>query len=122
MRSARWVVPIAVVSVVTAVLWYLKVYAVGPNDPVFFYLLPITLIALLYGTKSALLAASFAFGCADYFLYDPLYSFDITTMVEFGDLACFTLLTLLCVKCVKELFRPRQSKFPFANIRHRGWR
>ena len=45
-----------------------------------------------------------ATACADFFLYDPLYTFNIASRVEFGDLACFALLALIGVKCTSELF------------------
>ena len=47
-------VTLAVVSAVTAVLWYFKLATVGPEHPVFFYLLPIGVVMLLYGSRPAL--------------------------------------------------------------------
>jgi len=105
-RAVPATVSLAVVSVITAILWYLKLATVGPHNPVFFYVLPITLVAIVYGSGPALLGLFTAFACADFFLYDPLYSFDISSRVEFGDLTCFTLLALVGVKCATELFRP----------------
>lgn len=99
-------ISLAVIAAVTAVLWYLKLTPFSVRDPVFFYVLPIVVVALIYGRLPALLGAFAAFLCADYFLYDPLYSLNISSRVEFGDLACFTLLALIGVKCVGELFRP----------------
>lgn len=106
MRAKSVAVSLTVMAVVTAILWYLKLTPFSVRDPVFFYVLPVTAVALIYGRMPALLGACAAFLCADYFLYDPLYSLDISSRVEFGDLACFTLLALLGVKCVGELFRP----------------
>jgi K+-sensing histidine kinase KdpD len=102
-------VTLAVVSAVTAVLWYFKLATVGPAHPVFFYLLPIGVVMLLYGSRPALLAVFTAAACADFFLYDPLYSFNISSRVEFGDLTCFSLLALITVKCASELFRPAEK-------------
>ena len=99
-------IALAVISAVTAVLWYSKLATIGPDHPVFFYLLPIALVTIVYGSYPALLCIFAAAACADYFLYDPIYSFDITTRVEAGDLACFTFLALIGVKCVGEVFRP----------------
>jgi K+-sensing histidine kinase KdpD len=99
-------VSLMVVAVITALLWYLKLTIVSPHDPVFFYVLPIIVIAMVYGSGPALLGACAAFGCADYFLYDPLYSFDICSRQEFGDLAYFSLLTGIGVKCAGALFHP----------------
>ena len=103
------VVALAVVSAVTAVLWYFKLATVGPAHPVFFYLLPIGVVMLLYGSRPALLAVFTAALCADFFLYDPIYSFVISSQVAFGDLTCFSLLALITVKCTSELFRPSKK-------------
>jgi K+-sensing histidine kinase KdpD len=112
-RAIPAAVTLAVVSVITAILWYLKVATASPHDPVFFYLLPLMLVAILYGSRPALLGAVTAFACADFFLYDPLYSFDICSRAELGDLSCFALLALIGVKCTSELFRP-VAKVPAA--------
>jgi len=104
-------VTLAVVCAVTVILWHFKLMALGPEHPVFMYLLPIGLVMIFYGSLPALLAVFTAAACADYFLYDPLYSFVIDSRVEFGDLTCFTLLAVLGVKCAGELFRPG-AKFP----------
>jgi K+-sensing histidine kinase KdpD len=105
-RALPATVALAVVSAITLVLWYAKVMMSGPEHPVFFYLLPIALVTILYGRWPALLGVFAAVACADYFLYDPIYSFVIDTRVEAGDLACFMLVALLGVKCASELFHP----------------
>jgi K+-sensing histidine kinase KdpD len=105
-RALPAAISLTVVAVLTAILWYLKLSPLGLRDPVFFYVLPIILVAIIYGRGPALLGVCAAFLCADYFLYDPLYSLDISSRVEFGDLACFSLLALIGVKCVGEVFRP----------------
>ena len=103
-RTTPLGVSIAVVAVITAILWYAKVQRLGPDNPVFFYLLPITAVALLYGTRAALAGVIVAFVCADYFLYDPLYSLDISSRNELGDLSCFLLVAMFGVKCATKLF------------------
>ena len=105
-RALPAAISLTVVAVLTAILWYLKLSPLGLRDPVFFYVLPIILVAIIYGRGPALLGVCAAFLCADYFLYDPLYSLGISSRVEFGDLACFSLLALIGVKCVGEVFRP----------------
>src|ERR1700676_5384615 len=102
-------VTLAVVSAVTAVLWYFKLAHVGRARQVFFYLLPSGVLMLLYGSRPAFLAVFTAALCADFFLYDPIYSFVINSRVEFGDLTCFSLLALITVKCTSELFRPSEK-------------
>jgi hypothetical protein len=58
-----------------------------------------------------------ATACADFLSYDPLYTLDVSSRLEFGDLACFTFLALIGVKCGSELFWPSSkvaaSKSPF---------
>jgi K+-sensing histidine kinase KdpD len=105
-RAMPAAVALAVISAITLVLWYSKLTMFGPEHPVFFYLLPIALVTMLYGRLPALLGVFAAAVCADYFLYDPLYSFTIDTRVEAGDLACFMLVALVGVKCTSELFHP----------------
>jgi len=121
MRLIKAAVPVAValatVSAVTAILLYFKLATVGPDHPVFFYLLPIALVTIFYGSFPALLCVFTATACADYFLYDPIYSFNIDSRVEFGDLACFAFLALMGVKCASELFW-RSAKMPAPRSRH----
>lgn len=108
-RAEPVVVALAIVSVATAVLWLIKRGTGSDEHPVFFYLLPVALVAILYGRWPAVLGVIVATACADYFLYEPLYSMDIVTWEEFGDLSCFALLALLGVKCASELFRPTKT-------------
>jgi K+-sensing histidine kinase KdpD len=105
-RAVPAIVSLAVVFGVTAVLWCLKLTGVSLRDPVFFYVLPITVLAIAYGSGPAFLGVLAAFVCADYFLYEPLYTLDMSSRVEIGDLGCFSLLALSGVKCASALFRP----------------
>jgi len=100
------VVAFAVVSVVTAVLWLVKLEAVGPQHLVFFYLLPTAWVAVRYGSRPAMLCAIAATGCAAFFLYDPLYSFYVPKPVEMGELVCFAGLALIGAKCTADVLRP----------------
>ena len=108
MQFVKAAVPIVValvtVSAVTAILLYFKLATVGPDHPVFFYLLPIAVVTIFYGSFPAFLGVLTATVCADYFLYDPLYTLSIASRQEFGDLACFAFLALIGVKCASELF------------------
>jgi len=110
-------VTLAVVSVVTAILWYVKLAGIGPHHPVFSYLLPIALVAMLYGSVPAMLCIVIATVCAAFFLYDPIYSFSVANRLEYGDLICFTVLALIGVKCTVELLRPT-AKIPAAKPRY----
>jgi K+-sensing histidine kinase KdpD len=113
MRTVRRAIPVAVSLAVacsiTAILWYLKRGGDGLSHPVFFYLLPIALLAVSYGTLPALLCACAATACAAFFLYDPLYSFHVANPLEIGDLAFFVLLAVIGVKCTGTLLRPPAS-------------
>jgi len=117
MKAVRQAIPIAVslaiVCSVTAVLWYLRIAGAGPHHPVFFYLLPIALVAIVYGSLPALLCVSAATACAAYFLYDPAFSFRVANHLEIGDLVFFAILALIGVKCAEELLRPA-AKTPIA--------
>jgi K+-sensing histidine kinase KdpD len=105
-RALPVAVALAVVSVVTAALWLVKHASVGPQHLVFFYLLPTALVAVLYGTRPAMLCAIAASIAAAFFLYDPIYSFYVTKPVEWGELVCFTGLALIGAKCTADLLRP----------------
>lgn len=99
-------VTIAVVTAVTAILWYARQFAVGPHHPAFFYLLPIATVAILFGSRYGIFCAITSAACSAYFLYDPMYSFDVANSLELGDLICFVLLALIAIKCTRELMRP----------------
>lgn len=105
---------LAVVAVVTLVLWLVKVTQLGPHHLVFFYLLPTALVAVLYGSLPAMLCAIAAPICAAYFLYDPIYSFHVANTLELGELFCFAGLALIGAKCTADLLRPVTS-FPQQN-------
>jgi K+-sensing histidine kinase KdpD len=112
-----FVVTLAIVAAVTAVLFYCKLAGLGPHHPIFFYLLPIALVALLYGSLPASMFAIVATLCGAYFLYDPMFSFQVANRLEVGDLICFSILALMAVKCTFELLRPA-AKIPAARARY----
>jgi len=117
----KGMVPFAVtfagVAAVTAILLYFKLAGVGPHHPIFFYLLPIALVAILFGSLPATLFAVAATLCSAYFLYDPIYSFQIANPRELGDLVCFAVLAMMAVKCTFELLRP-VAKIPAVRARY----
>ena len=108
-RAMPVAVALAVVTLVTAVLWLVRHEAVGPQHLVFFYLLPTTLVAVLFGARSAMLCAVAATIAAAYFLYEPIYSFYVSKPVELGELICFAGLALIGAKCTADLLRPVAS-------------
>jgi len=105
-RAAPVALVFAVVSVVTAILWFIRISAVGPQHLVFFYLLPIALVATLYGSFLAMLYGIAATLCAAFFLYDPLYSFYVASPLDVGELVCFVSLALIGAKCAADLLQP----------------
>ena len=105
-RAAPVALVFAVVSVVTAILWSIRISAVGPQHLVFFYLLPIALVATLYGSLLATLYGIAATFCAAFFLYDPFYSFYVASPLDVGELVCFVGLALIGAKCAADLLQP----------------
>jgi len=110
-------VALAVAAVVTAVLWYAKVEGFGPYHPIFVYLLPIAMIAMIYGSLPATLCTAAATLCGVFFLYDPIYSFSVANTLQWGDLICFVGLALIGAKCAVELMRPT-AKIPSIKARY----
>ena len=105
-RAAPVALVFAVVSVVTAILWFIRISAVGPQHLVFFSLLPIALVGTLYGSFLAMLYGIAATLCAAFFLYDPLYSFYVASPLDVGELVCFVGLALIGAKCAADLLQP----------------
>jgi K+-sensing histidine kinase KdpD len=105
-RGTPVAVALAVVAAATAVLWLVKQTIGGDQHLVFFYLLPMALVAVLYGSLPAMLCAMAATACAAFFLYDPIYSFYVADPLGWGELICFTGLALIGAKCTADLLRP----------------
>jgi len=105
-RATPVAMVLAVVAIITAVLWLIRISVVGPQHLVFFYLLPIAVVASLYGSLPAMLYGIAAAFCAAFFLYDPLYSFYVTSPLEVGELVCFVGLALIGAKCAADLLQP----------------
>jgi K+-sensing histidine kinase KdpD len=95
-----------VVSAITAILWYAKLTGIGLHHPVFFYLLPIALVAILCGAMPAMLCTAAATVCSVYLFYNPIYSFQVANTLEWGDLICFVVLATIGIKCSIDLARP----------------
>jgi K+-sensing histidine kinase KdpD len=105
-RTAPVAIVLAIVSAVTAILWIVRTSAVGPQHLVFFYLLPIALVATLFGSLLAGLYGIAATLCAAFFLYDPLYSFYVRSPLDVGELIWFVGLALIGAKCAADLLQP----------------
>lgn len=112
--NAMWILkraePVAaaltMASLATAVLWLVKQALGDEQHLVFFDLLPMALVAILYGGPSAMICVAAASICAAFFLYDPIYSFYVSDPADLGELICFTGLALIGAKCTADLLRP----------------
>ncbi len=91
-RATPVAVVLAIVAVVTAILWLFRSPIVGPQHLVFFYLLPTAVVATFYGGLPAMLCAVAA-----------------TLCVEVGELICFVGLALIGAKCAADLLQPLLS-------------
>jgi K+-sensing histidine kinase KdpD len=111
-RALPLAVSLAIIAALTAVLWYIKVTFGGSHQFVYIYLLPVILVRILFSDALAALSAAIASICANYFLQDhPLYSLYNADPLDYGDLVCFLLLSLLGIKCVfSEPLMPPKSK------------
>src|SRR5690242_4654577 len=99
----RWISPITVslllVAVTTALLWVLQP-RLQQEHLIFIYFVPTTLIAIRYGSLSAMgviIASSLA---AAYFLYSPQFSFMVSSRLELLEIVLFSLLALLASQVV----------------------
>ena len=99
----RWMTPITVslllVALTTAFLWVIQLQ-LKQDHLIFIYFVPTTLIALRYGSLSAMgvtVASSLA---AAYFLYPPNFSFAVGSRLEFMELILFSLLAMLASQVV----------------------
>ena len=96
--------------VVTAALWWARVALPGTvNHPVFFYLAPTAVLAMVYGVGEGALFAVAALICSAFFLYDPVYSFYVSSVHALGELFWFLVIALLGVKCLVELRRQSEK-------------
>jgi len=123
MKTLKDVIPfgvsIAVLAAVTLILWRLNP-TTSPQHLVYFYLLPVVLIAILYTGRLALLCAAIAMVLADYFLQYPIYSFANEDPLEYGDLICFAVLAAMAIKCIRVLVRPRAKILEVGSHHRRG--
>jgi two-component system sensor histidine kinase KdpD len=108
-RAEPVVAALAAASAATAVLWLVRQTLGGEPHLVFFYLLPMVLVAILYGVPSAIICVAAATVCSAFFLYDPIYTFYVSDPSDLGELICFAGLALIGAKCTADLLRPAMS-------------
>jgi len=125
----RWVRPITVsallLALTTGFLWMIDA-SLQYDHLVFIYFVPTALIAIRYGSLSAMcvtIAATFAVA---YFFYAPRFSFKVENPLDLFELVLFSLLALLASQVVsgfandKDVERRRQT--PRAAPGRANWR
>jgi two-component system sensor histidine kinase KdpD len=95
--SKRWVGPVlvaaALVALTTGIL--LAIYLAWQAEHLIFgYLIPITFVAVRYGSAPAILTAILSDLCAAYFLYPPDYSIYVADPLQVAEISFFSLLVL----------------------------
>jgi K+-sensing histidine kinase KdpD len=95
--SKHWfgpaLVATALVALTTGIL--LAIYlALQPEHLIFGYLIPITFVAVRYGSMPAIVTAVVSDVCAAYFLYPPDFSIYISQPLHMAELSFFSLLVL----------------------------
>jgi|SRR5581483_10102830 len=90
-RAFSIAVPPALIAVTTVVLSYMQT---DVRALIYFYLLPLALVAALYKIRTAIACSVVAVLCADYFLLDPIYSFYAS---DYGNLVWFAAAAALAI-------------------------
>jgi two-component system sensor histidine kinase KdpD len=95
--SKRWVGPVlvaaALVTLTTGIL--LTIYLAWQAEHLIFgYLIPITFVAVRYGSAPAIVTAIASDLCAAYFLYPPDFSIYIADPLQVAELSFFSVLVL----------------------------
>ena len=102
-------VSLALMAATTAILFYVHTTQTSPHRLVYFYLLPLVLIAVLFSGRLALVCAGIAVLAADYYLQDPIYSLYNSNILEYGDLIWFAALAALSIKTTRKLLPRRPN-------------
>ena len=99
----RWITPItgsvALLALTTAILWLIEA-KLQQDHLIFIYLVPTALIAIRYGSVSAMavtIASTFA---AAFLIYPPRFSFMVDNLLDLMELVLFCLLALLASQVV----------------------
>jgi len=92
-------VSVALLALTTALLWMIGA-RLHQNHLIFIYFLPTALIAIRYGSISAMCVAIASTFVAAYFLYAPQFSFRVESPLETLELVLFSLLALLASQVV----------------------
>lgn len=104
----RWVTPItasaALLALTTGVIWLVDA-PLQHDHLIFFYLVPTSLIAIRYGSISAMCVAIISMTGAAYFLYSPRFSFMVASWLDLIEIILFSLLALLASQVVSGFAR-----------------
>lgn len=92
-------VTLAYVAATSVMLWLLREH-ITQHHLIFIYLVPTALIAIRYGSISAMGVTIVSSVGAAYFIYAPLYSFVIADRLEALELVLFCMLALLASQVV----------------------
>ena len=95
--SKRWVGPVLVAATLVALTTWilLSIYLASQSEHLIFgYLIPITFVAVRYGSVPAIVTTVVSDICAAYFLYPPDFSIYIADPLQMAELSFFSLLVL----------------------------
>jgi len=115
-RTITVAVSLALMAATTAILFFVHTTQTSPHRLVYFYLLPVILIAVVFSGRLALICAGIAVLAADYYLQDPIYSFYNSNILEFGDSIWFAILAALSIKTTRILLPRRSAGQPPASL------
>ena len=99
----RWMIPVAVslalVALTTTLLWPFEA-RLNQEHLIFIYLVPTSLIAIRYGSISAMCVVIVSSVAAAYFLYPPRFSFLVASPLDLLEITLFCLLAMLASQVV----------------------
>lgn len=99
-RTAPMALSLAMILVITTILFYFKDPQQGGQHLVFFYLLPNAFVAIAFGSVLSMFCSIVATLVAAFFLYDPIYSLYVSDPRAVGELILFAGIGLLGAKCI----------------------
>jgi K+-sensing histidine kinase KdpD len=120
----RWVTPItvsaALLALTTAFVWMIDA-PLQHDHLIFIYLVPTALIAIRYGSISAMCVAIVSTFAAAYFLYAPRFSFAVASALDLLELILFSLLALLASQVVSGFAKDIDVKKRRERTRGASW-
>ena len=121
----RWVSPITASAVLlaltTAFVWLIDV-PIQNDHLIFIYFVPTALIAIRYGSISAMCVTIVSTFAAAYLLYAPRFSFMVANPLDLMELILFSLLALLASQVVSGFANDREVERRRDRLRRPLWR